>query len=183
MAADRSTSKGFFRKISDAFLLFLNWFITIPLQEIRTRPEKHFSFITIPSWFRLLFVSAALTWLLRLPLLSLQVGISGDEEKHYVHAGESFNFLATHGEDKSALSDPENKLNYYGQSFDLITFIVNRIFSVDKIYETRHVLNSLIGFLVILFTGLLASSARRIPGRPYHHDTHFLCPAFSWPFI
>jgi tetratricopeptide (TPR) repeat protein len=93
-----------------------------------------------------------------LPLLSLQAGISGDEEKHYVHAGKVFNYFATRGEDKSALSDPENKLNYYGQSFDLITYIINRVFSVDKIYETRHVLNSLIGFLVVLFTGLLASS-------------------------
>ena len=157
LISDRPASKGFFRKISNGFLLFINWFITIPLSEIRTRPEKRFSFITIPSWYRLLFVSAALIMTVAMPLLSLQVGISGDEEKHYVHAEKVYNFYASRGEDKSALSDPENKLNYYGQSFDLITFIFNRIFSIENIYEARHILNSLTGFLVILFTGLLAS--------------------------
>jgi tetratricopeptide (TPR) repeat protein len=156
-AITRPRTKGLFSKISDRFLLFLNWFIRIPLREIRTRPEKHFSFITIPSWFRLLFVATALIFAVLLPLLSLEVGIGGDEEKHYVHAGKVFNYFATRGEDKSALSDPENKLNYYGQTFDLITFVVNRIFSVDKIYETRHILNSISGFFIILFTGLLAS--------------------------
>ena len=149
--------KGFFRKISDGFLLFLNWFIRIPLKEIRTRPEEHFNFITIPSWFRLLFVATALIIAILLPLLSLEVGIGGDEEKHYVHAEKVFNYFASRGEDKSALSDPENKLNYYGQTFDLFTFVVNRIFSFDKIYESRHILNSISGFFIILFSGLLAS--------------------------
>jgi len=157
LISNRPTSKGFLREISDAFHLFINWFITIPLSEIRTRSEKRFSFITIPSCYRLLFVSAAFIIAVALPLLSLQVGISGDEEKHYVHAEKVYNFYASRGDDKSALSDPENKLNYYGQSFDLITFIFNRIFSVENIYEARHILNSLTGFLVILFTGLLAS--------------------------
>ena len=149
--------KGFLRRIAERFLMFVNWFITIPAREFRTRPDKQFIFITVPSWFRLLFVSAVFIMAVALPLLSLQAGISGDEEKHYVQAGKVFNYFATKGDDKSCLSDPENKLNYYGQSFDLITYLVNRIFSVDKIYETRHVLNSIIGFLAILFTGLLAS--------------------------
>jgi tetratricopeptide (TPR) repeat protein len=153
----RPSGKGFFRKVSDPFLLFLNWFILIPVKEIRTRPEKHFSFITVPSWFRLLFVATAFIIAILLPILSLQAGISGDEEKHYVHAGKVFNYFASRGEDKSALSDPENKLNYYGQSFDLFTYVVNRIFSVDKIYEVRHILNSISGFFIILFAGLLAS--------------------------
>jgi len=157
LAATRPRAKGFFRRLSDGFLLFLNWFIHIPLREIRSRPEKHFSFITIPSWFRLLFVTTALIIAILLPLLSLEVGIGGDEEKHYVHAEKVFNYFASRGENRSALSDPENKLNYYGQTFDLITYVVNRIFSVDRIYESRHILNSISGFLVILFTGLLAS--------------------------
>jgi tetratricopeptide (TPR) repeat protein len=157
LSASRPPRIRFFRRTADRFLMFINWFITIPVQEIRIRPEKQFSFIGIPSWFRLLFVTAAFIMAVALPLLSRQAGISGDEEKHYVQAGKVFNYFATKGEDKSCLSDPENKLNYYGQSFDLITFIINKVFSVDKIYETRHILNSIIGFLAILFTGLLAS--------------------------
>jgi tetratricopeptide (TPR) repeat protein len=149
--------KGFFSRIAARFFIFINWFITIPIREFKTRPEKKFSFITVPSWFRLLFVTAAFIMAVALPLLSLKAGISGDEEKHYVQAGKVFNYFATKGQDKSCLSDPENKLNYYGQSFDLITLIINKVFSVDKIYETRHILNSIIGFLAVLFTGLLAS--------------------------
>lgn len=157
LAATRIHKIGFFRRISVRFLLFVDWFIRIPLKEIWTHPEKHFSFITVPSWFRLLFITTAFIIAVIMPLLSLQAGISGDEEKHYIHAGKVFNYFASGGEDKSSLSDPENKLNYYGQSFDLVTYIVNRVFSIDKIYESRHILNSIAGFFVILFTGLLAS--------------------------
>ena len=153
----RPPQKGFFRKIPEGLLLFFNWFINIPLRELGTHPEKRFSFIGVPSWFRLLFVTTAFIIAILIPLLSLQAGISGDEEKHYVHAEKVYNYYASGGEDRSALSDPENKLNYYGQSFDLITYVVNRIFSVDKIYESRHIMNSIAGFFVILFTGLLAS--------------------------
>lgn len=157
LRSDSPAGKGFFRKISNRFLLFLDWFIRIPVKEIRTRPDKRFSFVSVPSWFRLAFVTTAIIMAILLPILSLEAGISGDEEKHYVHAGKVFNYFATRGEDKAALSDPENKLNYYGQSFDLITYVVNKIFEVDNIYEVRHILNSITGFLTILFAGLLAS--------------------------
>lgn len=151
------TGKGFMNRLKNRILLFFSWFIRIPLIEIRSKPEKSYSFIRTPSCFRFLFVVAAFIIAVTIPLMSRQAGFSGDEDKHYAQAEKVYNYYTTWGEDKSALSDPGFKLNYYGQSFDLFTYTINRIFGVDKFYETNHIFISLAGFLVILFSGLLAS--------------------------
>jgi len=149
--------ESFISRITNRLRLFLVWFITIPLKEIRSKPEKSFDFIKIPSFFRLIFLATAIAMAVAMPLLSRQAGFSGDEDKHYNQAEKVYNYYATWGEDKSALSDPDFKLNYYGQSFDLFTYTFNKIFNIDKIYETNHIFISLAGFLTILFSGLLAS--------------------------
>ncbi|KPK87025.1 MAG: hypothetical protein AMS27_03480 [Bacteroides sp. SM23_62_1] len=149
--------KGFIHSLKNRILLFFSWFIRIPLHELRPKPEKSYDFIRIPSYFRFLFILTAFIIAVLLPLLSRQAGFSGDEDKHYAQAEKVYNYYATRGEDKSALSDPEFKLNYYGQSFDLLTYTINRIFSNDKVYETNHIFIALAGFLTILFSGLLAS--------------------------
>jgi tetratricopeptide (TPR) repeat protein len=151
------TREGFISRIRNRLRLFLEWFITIPLKEIRSKPEKLYDFIKIPSLFRLMFLATAVVMAMAMPLLSRQAGFSGDEDKHYNQAEKVYNYYVTRGEDKSALSDPEFKLNYYGQSFDLFTYTFNKIFKVDKTYETNHIFISLAGFLTILFSSSLAS--------------------------
>lgn len=150
-------SKEFVTRLKNRITLFISWFIRIPLQEIRSKPERSCNFIRTPSYFRFLFIVAAFVIAITIPLLSRQAGFSGDEDKHYAQAEKVYNYYATRGEDKSALSDPAFKLNYYGQSFDLFTYTINRIFAVDKIYETNHIFIAFAGFLAILFSGLLAS--------------------------
>jgi len=151
-----TTGRGFVYRMITNFRLFLDWFVRIPLKEIRSKPERLYDFIRIPSLFRLLFIVTAFVIAVTMPLLSRQAGLSGDEDKHYRQAEKVYQYYATRGEDKSALSDPELKLNYYGQSFDLLTYTFNKIFSVEKIYETNHIFISLAGFLTIFFSGLLA---------------------------
>jgi hypothetical protein len=94
--------------------------------------------------------------LIAMPWLSRFAGISGDEEVHYGQAQKVYQYIITMGKDKACLDDPHFKLNYYGQSFDFLTYCFNAVFHVKKVYETRHFFISLVGFLAIVFTGLLA---------------------------
>ena len=136
---------------------FFNWYIRVPLSEISNAPHRKYSFLKIPSYFRALFVCTALILAILIPILSLDAGLSGDDEKHYNHAEKVYNYYASRGEDISALSDPALKLNYYGQSFDLVTYLFNKIFNIEAAYEARHFLIALVGFLTILYAGLMAA--------------------------
>lgn len=91
-----------------------------------------------------------------LPLLSLDSGISGDEEVHLKHSHKVISYFTSFGEDKSAINTPITKLKYYGQSFDNITTVVAELFNQQDIYTIRHICNSLVGWLCILFAALIA---------------------------
>jgi len=149
---------GLIKKLILKISLFIDWFFRIPLNEFRRKPDPTFDFLSVPSYFRSLFVIFALIIAILIPILSIDAGISGDEEKHYEHAEKVYNYYATKGEDESALLDQRLKLNYYGQSFDLFTYVFNKVFKVEKVYEARHVFIALTGFLAILFSGLLAKT-------------------------
>ncbi len=145
-----------FRAIMDRQKQSFNWNIMIPLREYKTRPHLRYGFLPYTSLYRILFVAVAVILLFLMPLMSRQAGISGDDEKHYWHAEKVYNYYATDHEDQSALNDPQHKLNYYGQSFDLLTYVVNRIFSVENPYEVRHAMIAVAGFLTMLVCGLMA---------------------------
>jgi len=105
---------------------------------------------------RILFFVIALLSFVILPLISYNAGISGDEEKHYNQAVKVYNYFDTGGKDTSSLSDEKYKLNYYGQSFDLLTYVLIKKLHISKVYEARHVMNGIIGALTIFCSGLLA---------------------------
>jgi hypothetical protein len=106
--------------------------------------------------FRSLFAIGALLLLIILISGSRQAGISGDEEVHYQQSVKVYNYFASHGQDKSALDTPVSHLKYYGQSFDNLTTILIRWFSIDDIYSFRHIMNSLAAWFTILIAALFA---------------------------
>jgi len=156
LKTDTDKQKGFFQAFKDRQSRSFNWNIMIPIREQKTRPHLRYDFLPYTSLYRILFVAAAFILLFLLPLMSRQAGISGDDEKHYWHAEKVYNYYATDHEDQSALSDPQHKLNYYGQSFDLLTYVVNKILSPENPYEVRHALIALAGFLTMLVCGSMA---------------------------
>jgi predicted Zn-dependent protease len=87
---------------------------------------------------------------------SKEAGISGDEDLHYQQSVAVYNYFATQGADQSALHTPATHLQYYGQSFDNLTTILIRWFSIDDIYTFRHQANALAGWLCILLAAQLA---------------------------
>lgn len=106
------------------------------------------------KYWKTIFWVLSFLMLVALIVLSSYAGISGDEEKHHAHAIKVYNWYKTLGKDTSALSDPKLKLNYYGQSFDLLCYGVVKALGTSKIYETRHIINAIVGLLTILCTGL-----------------------------
>lgn len=135
---------------------FWKWYVTLPWSE---RKKKAFPFLphSESSLYRLLFVALTALLFVIMPLLSLDAGISGDEDVNYVHAGYVYNFYKTLGKDTTCLNTPVTRLQYYGQSFDNFTYLFNKTFGIEHVYEWRHVFNSLTGWLAILFAGLTAA--------------------------
>ncbi|MBN1185425.1 MAG: tetratricopeptide repeat protein [Bacteroidales bacterium] len=139
-------------------LNWYNWFFRIPLREMKNKEYLKLAFIKQSSVFRFLFASVAIILLFLMPVMSYNAGISGDEYVQYVQATKVYDYYKTFGKDTAALYyDSNHNMPFYGQSFDNITAIYNEIFNVDNIYETRHVMNSLTGWIAILFSGLLAT--------------------------
>jgi len=105
--------------------------------------------------FKNAFYTLSLSLLIILPLLSLDAGISGDEGLHYSQSERVFNYFKTAGKDKSALNTPGTHLRYYGQSFDNMTTILIKWFNIEDIYRFRHISNSIVGWGIVLISGLL----------------------------
>ena len=92
-----------------------------------------------------------------MPILSLNSGISGDEETyHYPHGKNVFNYYKTLGKDTTCLHYNNSVLHMYGPVFDLATVAVIKIVKPKDEYKVRHIMNSLTGWAAILFAGLIA---------------------------
>lgn len=115
---------------------------------IRTVAGKSRSFIIF--WCLIIFL------FFLIPILSLNAGISGDEPVHYKHGEYVYNYFASLGEDKSAINTPQTNLKYYGQSLDNISYALVKWLDINQPYKFRHILSSIVGWLTILFAGLLA---------------------------
>lgn len=106
-----------------------------------------------PWFWAFLFV--AVTLLFAMPLMSRTAGNSGDEDAFQIKQGYNvLQYYKTHHQDTTCMSF-EN-LKYYGCSFDVITAWINETFHVDNIHLTRHAANALMGWLIVLFVGLIA---------------------------
>jgi hypothetical protein len=105
-------------------------------------------------WFWAFFILIIAT-LLAMPIMSKNAGNSGDEDGFQIPQGRNVvNYYKTGGEDTTCMSF--QNLKYYGSSPDVIAEYWNRTFEVENISQTRHIFNSIYGWLVLLFAGLLA---------------------------
>jgi hypothetical protein len=126
------------------------------------------------SW-RSLFWAISLMLLILMPLLSLDYGITGDEQPRTMDAVANLHYFL-YGPSRQFM----HRLNDYGIFFDLIPTVlygiifdsirnvanypvawmdnvtVSSLETIPYWFETRHVINSLFGWACILFTGLAA---------------------------
>jgi tetratricopeptide (TPR) repeat protein len=120
-----------------------------------------------------LFVLIAVVVGLSLPVLSFDYGITEDEQLHHKHGETILDYflgrseLATrHPLDADGdltfsygpdMRDLSGALNIYGGVFDLLCVATHRYLSPFGVFETRHLVNSWFGVLLIVFGGLTAA--------------------------
>jgi glycosyltransferase involved in cell wall biosynthesis/tetratricopeptide (TPR) repeat protein len=147
-----------FTTIFTALRIRFDWFIGQPLREIGKSFEgkEH-------SIYRLLFAVLTIGLLFFMPYISKDFGVTGDEHAQKIYGELIVKHFDTNGEYKveggkykgeDALTMKPN-LWYYGGLFDFIAAKTYFAFGTDP-YDTRHLLNAFVGFLLMLFTGLLA---------------------------
>ena len=103
-----------------------------------------------------IFWSSAIVLLVAMAVASQDAGISCDEILHYGQSVKVYNYFASGGEDKSALTDTELNLKYYGQSYDNIVTFVTKWFRIENIYSFRNLMSAVMGWLTILITAMFA---------------------------
>ncbi|MBQ9639672.1 MAG: hypothetical protein IJV22_08980 [Bacteroidales bacterium] len=104
-------------------------------------------------WFWVFLAVAAILFVV-MPIMSTGAGNSGDEDGFQIPQGNNvLQYYKTHHQDTTCLSF-EN-LKYYGCSFDVVMAWFNNVFHVDDIHVTRHIANSLLGWIIVLFVGLI----------------------------
>lgn len=162
--------------IMERLKLNLIWNTVLPLKETRIPGLKQLFFTREHPLFRLAFFACAIAIFLIIPILSMDAGLSGDDEKHYQHAAKVYRYFAE--DDTAALNDTKHKLNYYGQSFDFFTYLVIRFLGIESPYEARHVMVALAGAAAILFTGLFVKLFSGYSGGLLAMILMFLSPRF-----
>ncbi len=108
--------------------------------------------------FRLAFLGLMVVSFIGMTILSQNAGISGDEHRYLDQAERVYNYYATFGSDKAAVSqtgiDPQH---YNAQTFDNILYTVQRWLGMPAdSFGFRHFWNAVVGWLAILLTGLIA---------------------------
>ena len=146
-------SSRLFRK----YYSFINWFFILPIKELKNKPDKELlnNKLKESSIYRFAFVIAAIFFLFAIPMMSYNAGNTFDEDVYqYPQALKIVKYYSTFGTDTSYRE--VKGLENYGMSFDTFTVVWNKLFNVEKIFETRHAMNGFMGWLAILFCGLLA---------------------------
>ena len=115
-------------------------------------------------WSWLFLALAALLFFL-MPVMSFTAGNSGDEDKFQIPQGRFvLDYYRSDGADTTCLQDVVNlngkdqswNLKYYGCSFDVVTQWINDTLGCEDIARTRHICNAFLGWLIVLFGGLIA---------------------------
>ncbi|MDP2176698.1 MAG: tetratricopeptide repeat protein [Bacteroidota bacterium] len=83
--------------------------------------------------------------------------VTWDEPAHNEFSKYVIKYYTSFGSDTSMFESKNSNFGIltYGSSVDLIIRAVNDIFSIKNEYITRHIIDAMIGFLMILFTALL----------------------------
>ncbi len=111
------------------------------------------------------FLALAAVLMTAMPMMSHSAGNSGDEDKFQIPQGQFvMNYYKSDHQDTTCLQDvvflngkdQSWNLKYYGCSFDVVTEWINQTFGIEDIARTRHACNALLGWLIVLFGGLIA---------------------------
>ncbi len=107
--------------------------------------------------WRWVFIAVSAISLISMIIMSTDAGMSGDEHFHTEQAENVYNYYATFGQDSTAaVVTPDYNLPYYGQSVDNLAYFITKTFGIEDEYGTRHIVNSIFGWLAMFFVALIA---------------------------
>jgi len=113
--------------------------------------------LTESKIWRWAFFALAALGLVIIVVLAQDAGMSGDEHFHYEQAENVYNYYKTFGKDSTAAVVTEKyNLPFYGQSVDNFAYFITKTFNIENVYGARHIINSIFGWLAMLFVGLIA---------------------------
>ena len=147
----RDSIKMFFQILYISLMLNWKWYFISPFKD--TFGKSNELKTGEPAIFRFLFAFSLVLLLFLMPMLSFDYGITGDEEVQAEYGERVYKYFASGGDDRSVF-DYKN-LYLYGGFFDLMAAIFARL-GIFDLFDARHFLNSIFGFIGILFAGLLA---------------------------
>jgi len=128
---------------------------------------------------KITFIAVLFVQLVAMLWMSQDVGISADESRHIRQAEKVYNYYKSDGEDKSALEktglDP---MQYNGQAFDNLMYLITEKFDVKNYIEMRHFFIALIGWFIILITGLIVKKSWGFEGAIVAILLLFISPRF-----
>jgi len=103
---------------------------------------------------RNVFIASLVLAAILLAFLAPKAAVNVDEMLHYPHAKKAVTWYFTGGADVSCLNSSDN-LQYYGQSVDNFTALLNRVFSIENEFGTRHFSGAFFFLSLLLFSGLI----------------------------
>ena len=107
------------------------------------------------GWWKWVFMGLAAAIFLALPLMSIDAGNSGDEDGwQHPQSEHLYQYYTSFGKDTSYINSMQ--LEYSGYAFDAATMFVIKALKADDYMAVRHVMNALMGALLMLFVGLFA---------------------------
>ena len=137
----------------------LDWFLLNPIKSLKNKQAGLLDNGN-SGLYRLLFFVTTVFLFFWLPYISQGFGISWDEKAQYDMGKDVLKYLLSFGADKTCLdvSVPAHAaLQNYGLFFDTFTAFINHYhLSPLGEFETRHLINALVGFFGILFAGLIS---------------------------
>jgi tetratricopeptide (TPR) repeat protein len=148
---------GIGKAITNAIGNVWQWMVKEPLQAIKEKNSGSIWQAQHPVW-RLVFFCLAVLGIVSFPILSFSYGITWDEHGDAEYAKRVLSYYMSFGDDKSVFKEAETNtifghLLYYGPMVNLFMAFVAKYLSPFGLYETRHIIVSLIGITGIIYAG------------------------------
>jgi tetratricopeptide (TPR) repeat protein len=110
-----------------------------------------------------IFYATSAVMLILMMFMSVGAGINEDDKYQNNYAQSLYKYYSTFGSDTTALfyTPEQGSMHFYGGFFDLMATVTNVALNTNNpetvaYHSVRHVLNSILGFIAIFFTALLA---------------------------
>jgi hypothetical protein len=127
-----------------------------PSPEPFIQPEE--ASVEAPVW-KTIFYALLPTMAVLMIIASFWYGLSGDEAYANGMGKAAMKFIGSFGADESIFNQPDSVnrdgvLTYYGNIFDIMALLLAKILPFEE-YTCRHIFNAFVGFLGIMYSGLL----------------------------